>query len=199
MSLGGHATLMSSYINEFNVDAYNQPHYASSLALCPVINLKPSIDFLFADNLRGDISRTVLQRNIEKEKANSPLLTEIHSKIGKLSKNSMIPSLIAGYSADYYSRRPQEWMLPPLNEHPISTAATLWQENDLFKFLSTPIQTPTLVFSAATDWVVTPDQNALRGTGAQRPRVLAGGGTAPHRGQAGLPAAGPEPAGAGGM
>lgn len=162
MSLGGHASLMSSYLNEHNLDAMSFPYYSSALALCPVVDLKPSISYLFGDSVRGRVSREVLMRNIAKKKDESPLLQEVYEKLDNIARISLIPGLLAGYSSDYYSKRPREWALPPLDQHPISTPDSLWTENNFFNYIQTPIHTPTLVFSATTDWVVTPEANSIK-------------------------------------
>ena len=162
MSLGGHASLMSSYLNEHNLDTMSAPYFSSALALCPVVDLKPSVDYLFADTVRGKVSREVLMRNVAKKKAESPLLSEFYEKLDQIPRTSMIPDMIAGYSSSYYSRQPQEWTLPPLDKHPINSVEALWDHNNFFKYFKTSLSTPTLVFSALTDWVVNPAPNAVK-------------------------------------
>lgn len=162
MSLAGHAALMSSYLNEQNLDAMNFPYYSSTMSLCPVVDLKPSVEFLFADNVRGRVSREVLMRNVAKKKAQSPLLREFYDKLDNVAKISLIPGIISEYSTSYYSKRPADWALPPLNKTPITTTDSLWKLNNFFNYVSTPLNTPTLVFGASTDWVVIPEANSLK-------------------------------------
>jgi predicted alpha/beta-fold hydrolase len=163
MSLGGHAALFTSYINQFNptvaADGTEGSLFSSTLAACPVVDLHESIETLFSTPIKSSIARLMFDNAAADVVKSIPGLGFLFKPWENL-ETSELPAEIARQSADHYRSRHAGWQIAPFQNTDIHSADEYWKENQFLELAKHPIKTPTLVLAAEDDQIVVTEKNA---------------------------------------
>lgn len=153
VSLGGHGVLYASYLNPFNPGPSNQPLISSALAMCPVVELRPSMKDLFTGGPKRKLARWVFLDEIKTVVDAVPVLRRFFPDVDS-APPERIPEMVADGAVDYYKKRSSDWALPPFNGRHIQNKKEFWALNSFTHLVDKPFPTPTLAFAAHDDWIV---------------------------------------------
>ena len=159
VSLGGQSALFASELNDFNRDAHNQPYFSSVLAISPVVDLLPSMKSLFEEPVKGRLAKYFFFEEFYKAITFMPILGQLFPNKDHFPR-TQIPDVVAHSAADYYSKTGSSWFMEPFRRFSIHDVKSLWDANRFSQLALHPLKTPTLVFSADDDLVVSTRLNA---------------------------------------
>lgn len=163
VSLGAHGVLYASQMNQF-AHAQGYPRIASSLALCPVVDLRPTAQDLFDEGWRGTIAKRLFFDDVLGVIRMFPGLGMFFLQ----TRAADIPNNVGNAAASYLASLPAGWALPPFDSVRIQTSDDLWAANRFLTYAGRNPATPTLAFAALDDLVVSTTLNAWPLTGAVR-------------------------------
>jgi predicted alpha/beta-fold hydrolase len=152
VSLAGNAALFAAYLSPDYKDPDKSELFDSVTAICPVVNLKPTIDNMYADNLKGAIFSRVTWSELSKVKK---VLTEgsEYFDSGSSPKVEEFPVMLGTLTSRYASK----WADNPKNESktkPIRTIEDLWQNGQFTTLDLERIKVPLFVWASKDDVVV---------------------------------------------
>lgn len=155
LSLGSHANLYAGYYNDFVTSS--SPHrnklFNSITALCPVVNLKPTLTNLFIKEGKGLFTQFVISSLFSAIFDSTPILGDILKTLDELTLNPELPHLFAEEIVNYYDSVGNTWQLPPFENIAINTVEQYWMLNH-FQDFSRYVQTPTLAIASTNDDIV---------------------------------------------
>lgn len=161
-SLGGHASLFASYLNQFNLNPKTKkPYVTSFLAISPVVNLNESIQSLFNENLKGKVVRHFFINIFEPVFTGINLFQNLFDSLLKTSSPKQVPPLVASEAIKHYSNLSQNSGLSPFLGPQIKSEEDLWSKNNFIQYAQFKFQNETLVLNSYKDWVVPPEPNAI--------------------------------------
>lgn len=155
VSLGAHGVLYASQMNEF-APARGYPRIASSLALCPVVDLRPTAQNLFDEGWRGTIAKRLFFDDVLSVMRMVPGLGMFFSQ----TRAEEIPNDVGNAATSFLSSLPAGWALPPFDSVRIQTQDDLWAANRFLTYAGRNPVTPTLALAAFDDLVVATTLNA---------------------------------------
>ncbi len=158
ISLGGNAALMAS------VYASHNPHIPikSVVASCPVVSLKPTMNSIFKNNLRGAYFRLETTGHIKAVYNQLPGLKKYLSKKNDFSwSQSKIFNALSRSSFDFHKEitRARPWTTPPFSGVVVTDPEQLWNLNDFTNFTD-QVTIPTTVLYSSDDYFVLDKFNA---------------------------------------
>ncbi len=161
VSLGAQGGFFASYLNRHNLSAtQHAPHFKSFLAMCPVVELQPSITSFFGDSMKGKIARRIFFNQLIDIISHVPVLGRYFPDFEQIPTNQ-IPDHVAEGAVDHYKSVSGDWALPPFTGHRIGDKEALWHANSFIHLADTKLDTPTLAFAGEDDWVVPTQENAV--------------------------------------
>lgn len=156
ISLGGSAAVFASFLEKKYHKLFGRSYFKSVLAICPVINLKDTLDDMYANNLKGQIFSKYTWSEISKSKNSLPEAAP-WLQGPKHYKPWEFPSLLADLTTLYFDKELSQHKVlqffPGLN-----TREDLWSLSQ-FSALAEPIETPLLVWASKDDIVVNNNLN----------------------------------------
>lgn len=158
ISLGGSSTLFASLFNDYN-PIENKKLFNSFLAYCPVVNLEPTLQDNYQENLKGFLFSNLTWGTVE---AVYPYVEDIQEEfhLDRKPKISEYPKLLGALGLRYISRKSLTDILKPFYFlKPVTELYQLWDLNN-FIDQAYNLQTPTLIFSSDDDWIVNPKINS---------------------------------------
>lgn len=157
VSLGSHGVLYSSLYNSFNNSAHK---IKSATALCPVVNLKPTIKSVFQVSVAG-IYYAILTSQAFKEVYNYvPVLRQYLDSSGLWTQEQMYHASTQA-ALWHYKNLTEEipWDFAPYTGRRISSLDDLWEVNNFIE-QADKVTTPTLVVHSRDDFLVKSDFNS---------------------------------------
>ncbi len=159
VSLGAQSAFYASFLNQYNLSSSQAPHFKSFLAMCPVVELQPSISSLFGNSMKGKIARRLFLRQFLDILTHVPVLGRYFPGIDQIPTNK-IPEHVAEGAVAYYKSVGDDWALPPFSGRRIRDMEDLWKTNSFIGLADQMLETPTLAFASEDDWIVTTSDNA---------------------------------------
>lgn len=155
-SLGGSASLGVSYLYSFFNSQYGPNLINSSIAICPVVNLQPTLNDLFSNSLKGNFYATLTWKKLMEV---APFLNKATDYLSRKlpPKAQLFPEMLANISLRYG----KEWDAnhPPGRTAPsLETLEDFYTNNDFSSYLNEP-ELPTFVWASMDDSVVKYDLN----------------------------------------
>ncbi len=156
LSLGGHAVL---YATLFNDDPDNEKLIGSSQSLCPVVDLKPTIDFISTSSPPTLYLQSKIRAQLKQMIGKVPIIDQLLPD-GRLPANSRLPEIVSRASLDFSEYVPFFNALFSFFKSLRPTSlADYWSLND-FKKQASHISTPTTVWAAIDDPAIPLSTNA---------------------------------------
>ncbi len=161
VSLGGQSALYASYMAPHNkVQEGDAPAIASSMAICPVVDLEPSHKGLFSRPTVGSHLLAMLGEQVATVISVIPaigarLFPEVAQGGAKASPEMMTRAFVS-----HYRSRGSGWSAKPFDDLSINSEADLWRANKFTALAGKPLEVPTLVIAANDDMLVPTDLNA---------------------------------------
>lgn len=153
VSNGGQAALFAAGFNRPNHLWGEASPLNSVTALCPVVNAKPSLEYVFE---QSQVRQLFYKRFWS-------LIEEVHPDVPALQRlvdlNRPVPArgigpLYAAVALDYYHGHELNWALPPFHNFTLDSADDYWELNRFAKYPSSTIATPTLIWAPRNDGIV---------------------------------------------
>lgn len=150
-SLGGSASLGVSYLNSYFNSQYGSNLINSSLAICPVVNLHPTLNDLFSNTIKGNFYATLTWKKLMEvapflDKATDYLKRKFPPKV------QLFPEMLANISLRY--GKAWEAKHPPGRTAPsLETLEDFYINNDFSSYVHEP-EIPTFVWASMDDSVV---------------------------------------------
>ncbi len=157
ISLGGHAALYGGYYSGYNRTSFNRPPIQSAIAICPAVDLQPSLKNLFQTNIKGKIMRRLFLSEVTKAISIVPILGDIFRKAtepDEIADNPEIPHRIAQGTIKYYNETNYRWQLDPFENLQVTQPEELWKLNKFQRFARVTSDIPVLALNSKNDWVV---------------------------------------------
>lgn len=156
VSLGSHGVLYSSLYNSFEENS--EYKIKSAVALCPVVNLEPTIKSVFKATVAG-IYYAMLTRQTFKEVYDYiPILREYLSKNGIWSQSEMYEASTQATLWHYREKTSKTPLdMAPFSGKRVSELTDFWDYNNFIKYADS-VTTPTLIVHSRDDFLV---QSAL--------------------------------------
>lgn len=152
VSLGGHAALFSAVYNGFT----GAPRTFNSVAaLCPVVDLKSTLDESLKPDLKGRLFRFFTIRQLVKILTFIPFLGDLFNQKNPPDSHEL-RDVVARGALEHYKKLSQDnvrWTLPPFEDARFETIGDLWLYNDFLSYYRF-VRTPTLVWASDDDGVV---------------------------------------------
>lgn len=155
LSLGGHAALYSSYYNDRVRDLTGAAPLDSVIAICPVVNLKPTMKSLFS--FKDTVSKAASIEtwiNMRKVYPHLPEAQDLYSPDEK-PKFEKIPVTMATLAVRYLRTK----STPDFVGDIVNSVDDFWRVNSFSGFIQ-KTKTSTLVFTADDDMFVKTPMNA---------------------------------------
>jgi len=156
VSLGGSAALAVSHLQNLYQSKNGDPLFNSTTAICPVVNLGPTLQDMYADSNKGKIFTALTWKYLKQA---APYLHDAHDYLDRMfpPKSELFPSMLTDIVLRY--GRTWEASLPPGRSAPIPESADdFWNKNSFSKDDSN-LQIPTFAWASADDHVVNFDLN----------------------------------------
>jgi hypothetical protein len=157
-SLGGHAALYASLYNDYHPLKNSRPAIASSMALCPVVNLENSFSDLFTGIKRDFVFSRMIRTLLGRIFPYIDLLQERYDPAGDLS-NDVIKGILSEANFEYYKDLEAQDFWFPFSKR-LTSLSDLWERNNFVHQAHWLKMTPTLLVAADDDWVVRSSRNA---------------------------------------
>ena len=154
MSLGGQGSLYAPFLARYHGD--QGVKFGGNLAICPVVELEPSIRTFFSDDRKGTFARWYFLNKIVGKLRDVPIVRELFPD-GNVS-NSEIPGRVALGMIDFLKTRR---LPPPFENEKISTEADVWRLHRFLSVSNERRQFPTFAIGAADDSLVQAQSNYL--------------------------------------
>ena len=155
VSLGSQGVLYASFLNKYNLNS-GVPKIASALALCPVVDLRPSAKHLFNPGWSGRLAQVYFMDSVMNAIASVPGLSLFFPRL----QADQIPDGVASAAAYHYAQLPPRYFLKPYENLRVTTPEQVWQLNRFLNFVQYGTDVPTLALASENDWVVETDVNA---------------------------------------
>jgi predicted alpha/beta-fold hydrolase len=153
ISLGGHAAIYASLFNS----KMKEPVFKASIAMCPVLNLKPTLHELFKDGIIGSIAYSTAWKEVDAVREAVPGVQQ-HMPEKKPDPSVFIPKLGEISKMYHEHKRPEFDGMFSLSE--IETLEDYWNVNSINNWHD-QITTPTLVAYSEDDPIVDPGVNSI--------------------------------------
>ncbi len=160
ISLGGQAALYGGYYGGYNRLLSGQTMIQSSMAICPVVDLQPSMVNLFQKNIKGRLMRYVFLSEITAAISVVPILGDIFKSLGEIADNPEIPHRVAEGTVKYYNETDQDWQLSPFQNLNVNSTEQLWRLNQFQRYARATTDIPVLAMPSKNDWIVPYDFNS---------------------------------------
>ncbi len=160
-SLGGHSALYSSLYSSMNLLADGTSAIDSVLAICPVVNLRNSMERMFSQDTIGNLFSGWTKKNIKKIVSRIPIMGAIFNE--KTKENSEVLDQISRGSTAYYSMWTdyEPWPLAPFTGLTMDeNVDKFYQVNNFIKYYRN-IQIPTTILSSTNDRIIRYSDNTL--------------------------------------
>jgi pimeloyl-ACP methyl ester carboxylesterase len=161
VSLGGQGALFAAKLNQYNLDSRGLPLFSSVLAISPVVDLQSSMTNLFSSPVIGDLAKKIFFSQFAKSIQFLPALADLFPEM-KQTRPAEIPIAVAAQAAQHYAEAGTSWYLDPFKNSVITSTKELWASNNFLKLATVSIKTPTLVFAAGDDQIVSTALNAAK-------------------------------------
>ncbi len=154
-SLGGHTSLFTSLFNEYNLVQSGDRAFDSIFAICPVVDLRSSLNHLFQTTVNGSVMRRVFKHFLSEIGPIFPDVIPIFTnQDGKVLATSELPSRIAVAAADFLKDKTKLWSMEPYRSPKINDGDQLLDYNNFEKDALKVKSTPVLVSGNRDDWFV---------------------------------------------
>lgn len=165
VSLGGHGALYSSLYNSYIGNTPEDRPIQSVVALCPVVDLAASMDYLYrrGNPLKQKTFRLLSWRQMTKLLSYIPFLEGFAAQEEKRTTEVLINAMIYG-AIDYFKQHSvlyPNWLPKPFEAVSVKTETDYWRINNFLNFADL-VKTPTYVIGSADDAVVPSHLNAFR-------------------------------------
>ncbi len=165
MSNGGQAALFASAYNSYARERGANRAIDSVAALCPVVELEDSINYLFDRSLAKGVFYDSLLDTVKEVESYLPNLRR-HLNTNNPPRGKAMPTAVVAASVDHYSTLTAEWYYAPFGRNRINSLSDMWRANSFTQFKDL-IDTPTLVWSPKNDGIVSYNANGKRLKDAQ--------------------------------
>lgn len=155
-SLGGNAALFSALYNSF----LKEPLLASTTAICPVVNLQPTMKSVFSKSLRGFFYRLLTANTLKEVFFDVPILSKYLNIEDKWSQSQLYKTVSESAFKHYQLlTKERPWDMEPFQGLVVDSLEKYWHVNNFVNF-SHMLKTPTLVIHSEDDYMVQSEFNA---------------------------------------
>jgi len=150
-SLGGAAALGVSYLSHSYNSNYGNNLINSSIAVCPVVNLEPTLKDIYSDSIKGKISVPITWKYLREV---APYLNQAKDYLARKYPPDVgeFPNMLAQISLRYGNA--WDAAKPPGRELPILNSLNEFYERNNFSKYINPSVIPTFVWASVDDSVV---------------------------------------------
>ncbi len=143
MSMGSHGVLYATLLNELNQKPSKPKVINSTLAYCPLLNMRDTLDYHMSQGFSMDIMNYWASRR----------LPELVKRYPEVTKESFIPEILKVLESNYTGPVIAEnGQLPSIQVPPVSKEG-FWQRNDFWPQFKN-VKTPVMIFATHQDPVV---------------------------------------------
>lgn len=175
VSLGGSGAMAVSHLSNLYRSREGKPIFSSTTAICPVVNLGPTLNDMYADTFKGKLFTRLTWKYL---KDAAPYLKDAQDYLG--AKNpppaDKFPSMLSDIVLRYGSRWDHSFP-PGRDARTPDSVKTFWEINH-FSSEKSPTEIPTLAWASHDDHIVNFDLNTKT--------LLEGQVLSPNQGAVGL-------------
>lgn len=155
-SLGGNAALFSALYNSF----LKEPLLATTTAICPVVNLEPTMRSVFSRSLRGFFYKILTANTLKEVFFDVPILSK-YLNFGDDWSQGELYQTVSESAFKHYQLLTKErpWDMEPFQGLHVDSLQKYWDVNNFVKY-SHLITTPTMVIHSDDDYMVQSSFNA---------------------------------------
>ncbi len=156
ISLGSSAALAVSNLKSFFISSNGEPLFNSTSAICPVVNLKPTLNDMYANSTKGKIFTPLTWKYLKEAESSLPEAKDYLSSKTPPSAEKF-PSMLS----DIVLRYGKMWELasPPGRHAPIPVDIDDYLSKNEFSINQESIDIPTLAWASFDDNVVNYELN----------------------------------------
>ncbi len=160
VSLGGHTALYSTIFNDRYEQSTGQKIYNSVTAICPVVQLKETMEELFKDtSVVGQAAKLLTMSNIKTVYDYVPEAHPILLAQGSSPSGPRLALSMADVSTLYMTLKSPIIGIPVYGVQPIQNRDDFWYYNSFFKVVDR-VSTPSLIWASKDDMIVNNPKNA---------------------------------------
>ena len=156
VSLGSHGVLYSSLYNsnDSNYSRSLDKKIKSAVALCPVVNLEPTMISVFETTVAGIYYSILTSITFKSVYDHVPILREYLDPSGIWSQSDLYKASTQSAFRYYKEKTENElWDMAPLNGAQVQAIEDYWKLNNFIEYAD-HVKTPTLVVHARDDFLV---------------------------------------------
>ncbi len=152
VSLGSHGVLYSSLYNSFNENSHHK--IKSSVALCPVVNLEPTIKSVFEKTIAGIYYAILTQKTFKEVYNYIPILRDLLPANGLWSQSQMYKASTSATLWHYQEKTSKTPLdMAPFQGARIQELNDFWDLNRFVDYVDY-VNTPTLIVHSKDDFLV---------------------------------------------